>query len=109
MRIIAGTDAGFLNSFNYPGIGIHDELELFVAAGLTPLQALQSAILNGPAFLDRSGRYGAVAAGKAADLLIIPRSIARSSQNNASSLAPTAAWALARAQGISASQAAACR
>ena len=30
---MAGTDAGFLNSFNYPGIGLHDELSLFVANG----------------------------------------------------------------------------
>ena len=24
--ILAGTDAGYLNSFNYPGQGLHDEL-----------------------------------------------------------------------------------
>ena len=30
VTILAGTDAGFLNSFNYPGIGLHDELALLV-------------------------------------------------------------------------------
>ena len=73
VRIIAGTDAGFLNSFNYPGIGLHDELEIFVNAGLTPLQALQSATLAGPAFLGKSDSYGAVTAGRVADLTILDR------------------------------------
>ena len=40
VMILAGTDAGFLNSFDYPGVGLHDELRRLVDAGLTPLQAL---------------------------------------------------------------------
>lgn len=73
VSILAGTDAGFLNSFNYPGIGLHDELQIFVDGGLTPLQALQASVINGPRFLGKSERYGAVAPGKAADLLILDR------------------------------------
>jgi len=73
VRIIAGTDAGFLNSFNYPGIGLHEELEVFVSGGLTPLQALQAATLAGPAFLGKSDAYGAVTAGRTADLAILDR------------------------------------
>lgn len=73
MTIIAGTDAGFLNSFNYPGIGLHDELGIFVDHGLTPLQALQAATLTGPAFFGLGGRYGVVAKGRAADILILDR------------------------------------
>ncbi len=69
--IMAGTDAGFLNSFNYPGIGLHDELSLFVRRGLTPAQALASATHTGPAWFGRLDRYGAVARGKAADLVIL--------------------------------------
>jgi imidazolonepropionase-like amidohydrolase len=69
--ILAGTDAGYLNSFNYPGEGLHEELERYVEAGLTPRQALISATITGPRFLGYSARYGAVAAGKAADLLIL--------------------------------------
>ena len=69
--ILAGTDAGYLNSFNYPGQGIHDELQRYVEAGLTPQQALISATITGPAFLGHSDRYGAVSPGKAADLLIL--------------------------------------
>ncbi|HEV2568089.1 amidohydrolase family protein [Sphingomonas sp.] len=73
MPILAGTDAGYLNSFNYPGQGLHDELDAYVAAGLTPAQALRSAVVTGPAFLGRSQRYGALGKGKAADILILRR------------------------------------
>jgi len=69
--ILAGTDTGYLNSFNYPGIGLHDELQRYVEAGLTPREALASATLTGPQFLGHADRYGAVAKGKAADILIL--------------------------------------
>ncbi|MGO4466780.1 amidohydrolase family protein [Pseudoduganella sp. RAF53_2] len=71
VSIIAGTDAGFLNSFDYPGQGLHDELGIFVKYGLTPHQALNAAVLAGPRFLGKQQRYGAVEAGKAADLLVL--------------------------------------
>lgn len=71
VKIVAGTDAGYLNSFVYPGIALHQELQLFVEAGLTPLQALQSSIVNGPWFLEKSAKYGAIESGKYADLLLL--------------------------------------
>ncbi|RPH48575.1 MAG: amidohydrolase, partial [Lysobacterales bacterium] len=71
VRILAGTDAGFLNSYNYPGVGLHQELSLFVRAGLTPLQALQAATINGAEFMGRVATHGSVAAGKAADLVLL--------------------------------------
>jgi hypothetical protein len=73
VTIIAGTDAGFLNSFNYPGIGLHHELALFVQKGLTPLQALSAATRAGPAWFGRLDRYGSIAPGKAADLVLLDR------------------------------------
>jgi len=73
VTIMAGTDAGFLNSFNYPGIGLHDELSLFVKEGLTPAQALSAATRAGPAWFGTLDRYGAVAPGKAADLVLLER------------------------------------
>lgn len=73
VTILAGTDAGFLNSFNYPGIGLHDELEILVRYGLTPQQALAASVVNGPAFLGASDRSGAVAAGKTADLVLLDK------------------------------------
>jgi imidazolonepropionase-like amidohydrolase len=73
VTIMAGTDAGFLNSFNYPGIGLHDELSLFVANGLTPPQALSSATRAGPGWFAKLDRYGAIAKNKAADMVLLDR------------------------------------
>ena len=63
VKILAGTDAGFLNSFNYPGIGLHD--------GLTPLQALQAATINGAEFLGHAATNGTLAEGKVADVVLL--------------------------------------
>ena len=71
--IIAGTDAGFLNSFNYPGFGLHDEIALFVEKGLTPAQALASATRAGPAWFGWLDRYGAIKPGMAADLVLLTK------------------------------------
>jgi len=71
VSIIAGTDAGFLNSYDYPGQALHDEIGLYVHYGLTPAQALQTAVINGPRFLGKLNRYGSVEAGKSADLLVL--------------------------------------
>ena len=71
VTILAGTDAGFLNSFNYPGVSLHDELELFVRYGLTPLQALQATTINGARFLGKNDTHGTLEEGKAADLVLL--------------------------------------
>ncbi|WP_332659392.1 amidohydrolase family protein [Brevundimonas sp.] len=71
VRILAGTDAGFLNSFNYPGFSLHDELALYVANGLSPREALAASMINGPALMGVSDRYGRVAPGAAADLVVL--------------------------------------
>ncbi|MBA6154740.1 amidohydrolase family protein [Gelidibacter maritimus] len=71
MMIIAGTDAGFLNSYIYPGFALHDELEIYQKAGLTPLEVLQTSVVNGPKYFGLTDKYGSVTEGKIADLLIL--------------------------------------
>ena len=71
VTILAGTDAGFLNSYNYPGLGMHEELAIMVKYGLTPQEALSCSVINGPAFFGLQNEYGAVAENKKADLLIL--------------------------------------
>lgn len=73
VTIMAGTDAGFLNSFDYPALGLHQELALYVENGLTPAQALSAATRAGPAWFGLLDRYGAVAVGKQADLVLLDR------------------------------------
>jgi len=54
-----------------PGISLHLELERFVAAGFTPLEALQTATLNPAMFYDKLGDYGRVQSGRIADLVML--------------------------------------
>ena len=54
-----------------PGFCLHDELEWMTRAGLTPLQALQTATINPAAFLSRERTQGTIAAGKRADLVLL--------------------------------------
>ncbi len=67
--VLAGSDASD-EPFVYAGASLHDELALLVAAGLTPLQALQAATLNPAVFLSRDD-LGTVAPGKLADLVLL--------------------------------------
>jgi imidazolonepropionase-like amidohydrolase len=54
-----------------PGFSLHLELQRFVAAGFTPLQALQTATINPAKFLDRQNDFGTVEKGKIADLVLL--------------------------------------
>jgi imidazolonepropionase-like amidohydrolase len=54
-----------------PGISLHLELQRFVAAGLTPLEALQTATINPARFFRKLSDYGSVQAGRVADLVIL--------------------------------------
>lgn len=71
VTILAGSDSGPFNSFTYPGISLHKELEALVDAGLTPAEALRTATINGAAFFGVSEKYGQVKEGFAADLVLL--------------------------------------
>jgi imidazolonepropionase-like amidohydrolase len=69
---LAGTDAPAGYDL-VPGTSIHRELQLFVRAGLTPLQALQTATLNPAIYFGKTADWGTVAQGKVADLVVLSR------------------------------------
>ena len=71
IHILAGSDSGPFNSFTYPGLSLHKELELLVDAGLTPQQALITSVINGPKFFGLESDFGTIESGKIADLLIL--------------------------------------
>jgi hypothetical protein len=54
-----------------PGYGDQRGLELLVEAGFTPVEAIQIATLNGARFLGEDSTIGSIAAGKAADLVVL--------------------------------------
>jgi imidazolonepropionase-like amidohydrolase len=67
VRILAGTDVATAGT--YPGFDLHEELALMVEAGLTPMQAIQTATRNVAEFLKLDG--GIIAPGKFANLVIL--------------------------------------
>jgi len=69
VKILAGTDLG--NPYVYPGFSLHDELALLVQAGLTPLEALQTAIINPAKFFGKEKELGTIEKGKLADLVLL--------------------------------------
>jgi imidazolonepropionase-like amidohydrolase len=54
-----------------PGISLHLELQRFVAAGFTPLEALQTATLNPAKFYNKLADYGPIQKGRIADLVLL--------------------------------------
>ena len=67
-KIYAGTDSA---NMSVPGISLHQELELLVAAGLSPLKALQAATITPAELMRMEERLGAVEVGKTGDLVIL--------------------------------------
>jgi hypothetical protein len=69
VKMLAASDAWLM--FVFPGFSLHDELELFVKAGFTPLEALQTATLNPAIYLGLIDELGTVEKGKKADLVLL--------------------------------------
>jgi imidazolonepropionase-like amidohydrolase len=67
---MAGTDTA-AGVHVFPGFSLHEELALFVRAGLTPMQALQTATRNPAQFMGRLADMGTVEKGKLADLVLL--------------------------------------
>ena len=67
VRIVAGTDYGL------PGFSLLRELELYVEAGLTPLEAIRSATAVPADVMRLSNEAGTLEPGKRADLVVLDR------------------------------------
>ncbi|AWX43131.1 hypothetical protein HME9304_00118 [Flagellimonas maritima] len=71
VSLLAGSDSGAFNSYTYPGVSLHKELEAMVAVGISPLEALQNSAYRGSKFLKKENDYGSVTKGKIADLVLL--------------------------------------
>lgn len=69
VTFMAGSDVG--NEYIYAGFSVHDDLASFVKAGLTPMEALQTATRNPADFLGLLGSLGTIEKGKYADLVLL--------------------------------------
>jgi len=67
--IVTGTDP--VIPILLPGYSVHRELENLVAAGLSPLEAIQAATLNAATALRLDSHKGSIDAGKIADLVVV--------------------------------------
>ncbi len=70
VMILAGTDSGIDGGPVY-GFSLHDELQLFVDAGLTPYQTLETATRNSAIAMGELDEWGTIEAGKRADLVLL--------------------------------------
>lgn len=69
VNLLAGSDSA--NPYTYPGFSLHDELQLLVKAGLTPLQALRLATTEPARFLNQQEKLGGIEKGKWPDLVLL--------------------------------------
>jgi imidazolonepropionase-like amidohydrolase len=70
VRLLAGTDAGEIPGL-VPGVDLHRELELIVASGLSPYDALAAATRNPGDYLREKDRFGTISPGCRADLVLM--------------------------------------
>lgn len=68
--ILSGTDFAGM-PYVYPGISLHQELNLLVEAGLSHYEALTTATINPAIYMLRQNLYGSISVGKFADMLIL--------------------------------------
>ena len=67
--LLVGTDTP--NPYVVPGDALHEEMELFVQAGLTAEQTLHAATAAAADFRGERGRSGAIVEGASADLVLV--------------------------------------
>jgi imidazolonepropionase-like amidohydrolase len=69
ITVAMGTDAGNIGALHGPAV--FREMELMVQAGLTPLQVLRSATVNGARMMGLEREGGTIAQGRLADLVVL--------------------------------------
>jgi hypothetical protein len=70
VMLLAGSDSTFEGGPVF-GFSLHDELQLFVDAGLTPYQALETAARNPAITMGELDEWGTIEVGKRADLVLL--------------------------------------
>jgi len=68
-QLLLGTDT--VKPGVLPGYSLHDELSNFVAAGMSPYDAIRAGTVDAARFLNRSPDFGVIAAGRRADLVLL--------------------------------------
>jgi imidazolonepropionase-like amidohydrolase len=69
VHLLLGTDT--VKPGSLPGFSLHEELEKFVAAGMTPYEAIRAGTVDAAEFLSQGEEFGVVTVGRRADLLLL--------------------------------------
>lgn len=69
VNFLLGSDAPQV--FNVPGFSIQHEMQGLAAAGLSNLDILRSGTINPAKFFNQQEKFGSIAAGKSADLILL--------------------------------------
>lgn len=69
--ILASTDASFANPYIFHGFSLLDELDIYVAVGLSPREALFTATVAPLRFFGLPDQDGTIAPGRRADLVLL--------------------------------------
>jgi hypothetical protein len=67
-HVVAG---GNTNATKTPGLNLHHEMQIFVEAGFTPMQIIQSSTKWAAEMINKQDQVGTIAVGKLADVLIV--------------------------------------
>lgn len=70
VMLLAGTQSS-ADATGTPGLMLHDELNVYVQAGLSPYEALKAATVNPARFMRRARELGTIEKGKLADLVLL--------------------------------------
>jgi imidazolonepropionase-like amidohydrolase len=68
-HLLLGTDA--VKPSVIAGFSLHDELEFFVSAGMSPYESIRAGTSDAAIFLHQEKEFGTVATGRRADLLLV--------------------------------------
>lgn len=71
VTLLTGTDFAWKEAGIVPGKDLHGELELFVKAGLTPLEALKAATINAAWCMGVEREAGSITQGKIANVVLL--------------------------------------
>jgi imidazolonepropionase-like amidohydrolase len=71
VRLLAGTDFSEKAEGLIPGVSLHQELQLLVQSGLTPMEAIQVGTRDSAEYLGLLAQRGTVEQGKIADLVLL--------------------------------------
>jgi len=70
INIVVGTDVG-TPIYNVPGLGVHEELQLYQNGGMDPIRIIKCASLNAATMLGVQDNYGTIETGKYGNMVIL--------------------------------------